>query len=259
MPTASSGLIVLRQCCCQKNLLDRPLHIVSANLHSFTTTIYGYHAMGKTDYKALEQLAVEIGVERKVQHARKIRDYALKHGLVELVDTSGTNISVQIIDTAQLPGDSLAPGITFRAAASERPVLLIMDYAFGEQAYECMDELLKPYRQGEEKRPLNVRSISIMGKAGILQGKRETLCYPPPTFLKEPPTTYPFENDLLDSDLLRQQDIPVCSGPMISVLGTSLQNKDVLRYFMKSSWRSHRFRNGGRPLPESDSGSRKNS
>lgn len=48
-----------------------------------------------------------------------------------------------------------------------------MDYAFGEQAYECFDELLKPYEVGEKKVPLNIISTSIMGKAGILEGKKE--------------------------------------------------------------------------------------
>ena len=223
----------------QKELLGRPLHIVSANLHSFINIIYGYHALGRADYDALEQLAVEIGVENKVQYSRKIRDYALKHGLIELVDTSGTNISVQIIDTAQLPGDQLAPGISWAGSEAEaRPVLLVMDYAFGEQAFECMDELLKPYKRGEEKHPLNVRSISIMGKAGILQGKKGDIMLPTAHVFEGTADNYPIENDFLDDEELRRAGIPVCAGPMITVLGTSLQNKDVLNYFLKSSWRA---------------------
>ncbi len=49
----------------------------------------------------------------------------------------------------------------------EKPVLIVMDYAFGEQAYETIDELLKPYKK---ETLLNVKSVSIMGKAGILEG-----------------------------------------------------------------------------------------
>ena len=49
---------------------------------------------------------------------------------------------------------------------------------------------------------------------------------------------YPIENDFLDDEEMQQHGIPVCAGPMITVLGTSLQNKDVLRYFMKSSWQA---------------------
>ena len=155
----------------KKNLLDRPLHIVSANLHSFINIIYGYHALGRADFDALEQLAVEIGVENKVQYARKIRDYALRHGLIELVDTSGTNISAQIIDTSQLTGDQLAPGIPFGTDDQKRPVLLVMDYAFGEQAFECMDELLRPYKQGEKKTSLKRTFYLRDGKGGYFAGK----------------------------------------------------------------------------------------
>lgn len=219
-----------------KELLGRPLHIISANLHSFTNIIYGYHALGRANFEALEQLAVEIGVEHKMQPARRIRDYALKHGLIELVDTSGTNISVQVIDTAQLPDDYLAPGIPF--GASERPVLLVMDYAFGEQAFECMDELLKPYDQSGNKLPLNVQSISVMGKAGILRGKKGDIMLPTAHVFEGTADNYPIDNDFLDDAELRQHDIPVCDGPMITVLGTSLQNREVLQYFMKSSWRA---------------------
>ena len=46
---------------------------------------------------------------------------------------------------------------------------------------------------------------------------------------------YPFKNDLSKADFA-DSDLFICQGPMITVLGTSLQNKDILRYFLKSSW-----------------------
>jgi hypothetical protein len=46
-----------------------------------------------------------------------------------------------------------------------------MDYAFGEQAYETIDELLKPFKKDTL---LNVESVSIMGKA-VLEGGKEIL------------------------------------------------------------------------------------
>ena len=48
---------------------------------------------------------------------------------------------------------------------------------------------------------------------------------------------YPFENDFCKEDF-ENHGLPVYEGPMITVLGTSLQNKDILRYFFKSSWNS---------------------
>jgi hypothetical protein len=49
-------------------------------------------------------------------------------------------------------------------------VILVFDYAFGEQAFEVMDELLRPYEVKGEVYMMKVKSVSIMGKAGILTG-----------------------------------------------------------------------------------------
>lgn len=46
---------------------------------------------------------------------------------------------------------------------------------------------------------------------------------------------YPFENDFSKEDF-QGRGLKVFKGPMITVLGTSLQNQDVLSYFKDSSW-----------------------
>lgn len=46
---------------------------------------------------------------------------------------------------------------------------------------------------------------------------------------------YPFQNGLDASDF-EDSGLGVYKGAMISVLGTSLQNKDLLRYFCRSTW-----------------------
>ncbi len=48
---------------------------------------------------------------------------------------------------------------------------------------------------------------------------------------------YPFRNELKAEDF-EGFGLDVYEGTMITVLGTSLQNKDVLRYFMNSSWKA---------------------
>ena len=50
-------------------------------------------------------------------------------------DASGSNVKAQIIDTHKIKNS--------RHTFSKGTVLLVFDYAFGEQAYELMDELLK--------------------------------------------------------------------------------------------------------------------
>ena len=37
--------------------------------------------------------------------------------------------------------------------------------------------------------------------------------------------------------MLEGNDIDVYAGPMVTVLGTSLQNKDLLKFFHESTWR----------------------
>ncbi len=113
-----------------------------------------------------------------------------------------------------------------------------MDYAFGEQAYETMDELLKFYDVDEDSQvPINVRSVSIMGKAGILEGGKGDIIVPTAHVFEGTADNYPIENQLKKEDFT-DVDLLVAEGTMVSVLGTSLQNVDVLRYFMKSSWRA---------------------
>ena len=46
---------------------------------------------------------------------------------------------------------------------------------------------------------------------------------------------YPFKNKLKKSHF-DDVDITVCEGTMITVMGTSLQNKDILKFFHTSTW-----------------------
>jgi hypothetical protein len=110
-----------------------------------------------------------------------------------------------------------------------------MDYAFGEQAYETMDELLKPFYFNSDKTHLNVKSISIMGKAGILSGAKGEIMVPTAHIFEGTADNYPFQNELNRKDLL-DCGVEVYEGPMVTVLGTSLQNKDILRFFRDSTW-----------------------
>ena len=75
---------------------------------------------------------------------KKVKTDASKKGLTYIKDDSGTNINVQVIDTEKIDFDLTTYSI--KNSNKEKPVIIVMDYAFGEQAYETMDELLKPYK-----------------------------------------------------------------------------------------------------------------
>ncbi|WP_124979082.1 DUF6909 family protein [Nonlabens xiamenensis] len=223
----------------EKDLLDRPLHIISANLHSVMNSLYGPKALAsQMAKKSRMEVFAELSNDSGKRNRDLIKKYALSHGMYELPDQSGTNIDVQIFDT----GASDFQQVDFvddrfrESENSKKPVLIVMDYAFGEQAYETMDELLKPFTDEEHFNiSMNVKSINIMGKAGILEGDKGDIMIPDAHVFEGTADNYPFKNQLTKKDLACE-DINVVSGSMVTVLGTSLQNKDLLEFFYHSSW-----------------------
>ena len=217
-------------------LLTRPIHIISANLHSVMNTLYAPQALKslaakKNIFKVYEALSSSENESLR----NKVTQKALQQGMIYIKDTSGTNINVQIFDTAKLDLDLTDLGLKKEEKASEKPVLFVMDYAFGEQAYETIDEFLKPYGNQKDKTHLNVESISIMGKAGILEGGKGDIMIPSAHIFEGTADNYPFKNELTKEDL-EGQGVTVYEGSMITVLGTSLQNKDILKFFFTSTW-----------------------
>jgi hypothetical protein len=218
----------------QQGLLGRPIHIISANMHSVQNTLYAPEAL-KTKLKGQSKLQLFEELSANAKHRDAVIKVATKEGMTFLKDTSGTNIDVQIFNTAKYSSGSYADRIKDLSAA-DKPVIIVMDYAFGEQAYETMDELLKSYKPDDSTATyLNVASISIMGKAGILTGGKGDIMIPSSHVFEGTADNYPFENGLQCADL-EGNGVGVYDGAMISVLGTSLQNKDLLRYFNRSTW-----------------------
>lgn len=220
------------------DLFERPIHIISANLHSVMNCFFAPAALGdKLEYETLEGLARELSDERNRRLRTQINRFANKNGMHLIEDTSGMNIHVQIFDTARIDPKSMPSEIEYSPEylEKEQPVILVMDYAFGEQAYETMDELLKPFEQNGKKLPFNVESISIMGKAGILEGIKGDIMVANAHVFEGTADNYPVDNQLKKEDF-EGHGLSVFEGPMITVLGTSLQNRDILRYFLKASW-----------------------
>nr|WP_315170666.1 hypothetical protein [uncultured Flavobacterium sp.] len=213
------------------NLLDRPIHVISANMHSvmnsiFATSLLKAKFKDKSDFVIYEELSKSGGKELRKQ----VETVAEKNGMVFLPDTSGTNIDVQLFDTAKIDWSKTA--FPKAKLGDKAPVLIVMDYAFGEQAYETIDELLKPYKK---ETLLNVQSVSIMGKAGILEGGKGDIMIPNAHINEGTADNYFFENELT-AEMFKGNDIAVFAGPMVTVLGTSLQNRDLLKFFHESTW-----------------------
>ncbi len=218
----------------KQDLLQRPIHIISSNMHSVLNVLFAQKAI-KTDKDEMI-LYKELSQDQHQNMRNKVTQLAQKNGMIYLKDRSGANIDVQIFDTSKFTEADL-PNDFYEQDNTNKPVLIVMDYAFGEQAFEVMDELLKPFEENEKKEHLNVQSISIMGKAGILVGDKGDIMIPKVHMFEGTADNYPIDNELSIKDF-ENEDIDVYEGTMVTVLGTSLQNKDILSFFKNSTWRA---------------------
>ena len=217
-------------------LLQRPIHIISANMHSVMNSLFARRAL-KEEFANMEPLemyeALSLGKNKALRE--KVVTWAKDSGMIYIDDASGANIDVQIFDLAKTQAGACCYEFKNQETAAEKPVIFVMDYAFGEQAFETIDELLKPYEVKGKKQFLNVESISVMGKAGILEGGKGDLMIPSAHIFEGTADNYPFKNELCAKDF-EGNELLVMEGTMVTVLGTSLQNKDILRFFYESTW-----------------------
>ena len=221
----------------KNGLLKRPIHIISANMHSVMNSLFAKNALSK---EFPENASLEIYEALSSSGNQSLRDkvevIAKKNGMIAIDDLSGTNIDVQIFDTAKMGKDTCYYQAKPDVPNNEKPVIFVMDYAFGEQAYETIDELLKPFGGNKSDATyLNIASISIMGKAGILEGGKGDIMIPSAHIFEGTADNYPFDNELSAADF-EGHGLQVFEGTMVTVLGTSLQNKDILNFFHQSTW-----------------------
>ena len=217
----------------ENDLLGRSIHIISANMHSVKNMIFANTALKQKPKKEVDySLYEEISGNKELRD--KVLDYAIDKGMIYIDDNSGSNIDVQLIDLSKTDlANSPFSSISYKG----NDILMVFDYAFGEQAFEIMDELLRPFEYNNSTYTMNVKSVSIMGKAGILTGEKGDIMIPTSHIFEGTADNYPFENALKLEDF-QDEELRAFEGSMLTVLGTSLQNKDILSYFMNSSWKT---------------------
>lgn len=214
----------------------RPLHVVSANMHSMKNILYGAGFLRNKGRAVPDNLYEMIGELRG--YDAEISAYSTKHGFTYLRDTSESSIDVMIFDTALITPYNLHQSIHCDAdyIESKRPVIVVINYAFGTQAFDILDELLCPCRFGDESVSFEFESVNIMGKAGTLPGNKGDIMLATAHVMEGTPNNYIVDNDLEVEDF--DKGYPIHVGPMVTVLGTSLQNRDVLARFHTSNWRA---------------------
>jgi len=216
----------------KNGLHEKELHIISSNMHSVKNMLFAFDGL-KKKYELSEELKLYEELSKNLEIGEKVTEHALKNGMIYIKDVSGSNIDVQIFDLSKIN----LKNTTFKDGKTKDHVLIVFDYAFGEQAFEIMDELLRPLKARNSVFRMKVNSISILGKAGILVGGKGDIMIPISHIFEGTADNYPFSNELSLSDFERYK-VKVFQGAMLTVLGTSLQNKEVLSYFMETSWKA---------------------
>ena len=227
----------IKQRMLELGLEKRPFHIISANLHSIRNILYGYAAALDSGL-TVDENDLYTTIETLRDKDQLIREYALDHGFYELHDNGNIMIDAQLIDTQYFNNMVFHPLLNIHTQndSDNSPVIFVMDYAFGTQAFDTFDRLLEPFNMETSQMPLNVQSISVMGKAGILCGTKGDIMLATSHVFEGIPDNYLFDNDLSPSDF--DGSIPVFEGPIITVYGTSLQNRNVLEKFKNTNWKA---------------------
>ncbi|WP_028972527.1 DUF6909 family protein [Spirochaeta cellobiosiphila] len=151
----------------------------------------------------------------------------LEHGILRIENTASTGVQVQLVNMEKLKGWKLDDSL--EAINTEKKKLIVnIDYAFGEQAEEIIRNLIMLYGH-------KIRSINILGKAGALLGKRGDILVPT-AFLEQVEDRYFLLQEPCDEACKRLRDtlqVGVHKGPLLTVSGTLLQNKEMLHFYRK--------------------------
>ncbi|MEW6279138.1 MAG: hypothetical protein AB1758_10970 [Candidatus Eremiobacterota bacterium] len=154
-------------------------------------------------------------------------------GILELEDVFHVGVNAQAVDLGRLDPGRVDPRLKLEPGRlADHPLLLNFDYAFGEQAGIVVEQLFRHFSR-------RVESFSIMGKAGIVVGDRGGVMLPSYLLREGSKDVYdfPFGNFLDPGDFEGLDVGKVYSGgPMLTVLGTILQNDAMLLRY-RDEWK----------------------
>jgi hypothetical protein len=227
---------------------DVSVHVISSNTHSVTNCLSPFLveraerilAWGREN---LPELVAEPWDRREDLLYALARHYLSAHReeealrrqeergwVVRLVETAFTGIQVELIDTGALAGRAIDPQVT--PPPRRRTLLVNIDFAFGQQAEEIMANLVLLFGR-------NLASVNVLGKAGGLRGQRGDLLVPTgfidqvTDFIHVLPRSQAIDQERLKRRLPKRG---LHSGPLLTAVGTLLQNRMLLNFYRRL-WR----------------------
>jgi CRP-like cAMP-binding protein len=158
-----------------------------------------------------------------------------RSGIVELEEKEFTGITVQLFNITKLIEndsnialvDSSLHHVLRHRLHGRVHLLVNVDFAFGEQAQHVLRSMLISFGKA-------IRSVNVMGKAGGLVGARGDILFPT-HFVREKSELPDYRYlDNGDVDLVKLHHLslrPIHVGPMVTIPGTLMQNRRLLRFY----------------------------
>eukprot|EP00762_Andalucia_godoyi_P005097 ANDGO_03989.mRNA.1 cyclic nucleotide-binding protein len=159
--------------------------------------------------------------------------YEKSLGVWTMTNTDFTGIQVNIIPLRNVNLANVDSGIPIPAhvnraqytKSQRRSVIINIDYAFGAQATSIMGAMVRLFKN-------KVRSISVIGKAGGIEGERGDVSVGTSLIQYGSDETIQFPRQFVDVHTLRSlTGRKVFEGPILTVFGTLVQNDASLLYY----------------------------
>ena len=229
-----------------------PIHILSSNTHSTVNLLSPFPRLHESAIRQWGRAHPKFSAWLDSPHisAANLLYYIMKgwleahpdrqsekaglegeRGIFEITDMDAVGVTAQIVDMARLDSAAMDPRLALDAEEIRRvrPVLLNFDYAFGEQAGIVVEQLFRHFGQ-------RVASFCILGKAGTLIGSRGGLMLPTYVIREGSRDIYDIPNgNFLTAAALADLQVGevIDGGPMLTVLGTILQNDELLKAYLE--------------------------
>ncbi len=148
-----------------------------------------------------------------------------EYGMCFINKTFSTGTKVLLINPNKLHKDFHHPEININPS-SKNHLILYIGYTIGAQSYHIIKPLLMLFGN-------KARSLNIVGKAEGLVGNTGDILVPDRMFLSKN-----HELSIIDYGNFHKEDLEISNksnnihiGPMLTVAGTILQNKDILNFY----------------------------
>lgn len=149
-----------------------------------------------------------------------------QQGILHIDDTYLNGVDVSVVNLCHIPGTIDTHLHDISKENFNNKIIINVDYAYGNQAQTCIESLILLFGKA-------IKSISVMGKAGGIIGKRGDIILPSHVMTQKDNSFMPIVNqsitkqNLLDAGWKRN----IHMGNILTVLGTLMQNQEMLAYY----------------------------